>query len=362
MNSDVFAITESCNKLELIKEKISLDLGIDFTDIDAVKSDSSLDAMDYFFTLLFGMMGALLGSSEKVEEFFAKCHDAASETHGDYNIIHKVIGNLFHHKNDHLDIKDTQFMNRNGNPAYGAFHRLLWGHDIFSLGEDNPFKLMINQKGSLLKGIYFAFRHLIADTMSKQGLPIPGSSFLDVVNADGKDSNYLIELSKQLSIDSVGNKKMTQDIFSHMFTIRAQDIAGGALVKIFTEIYFKVRKIDDNLRKAQITFMSYAIDFFGQAIIGAIKQNGVPYVNIPVGSAMMVSFAKFIYLDNKEIKQLTNETNRLIEVNETIILKYELHNELLNISVTEEEYINNLNSCEDNMDVLIDYLKGDKNE
>jgi len=360
MENNVLDITKSCEKLELIKETISSDLGIDFISIDEVKSDSSLDVIDYFFTLLFGMIGAILGSSEKVEEFFAKCHDAASESQGDYKFIHKVVGNLFHHKKDHIDIKDAQFMNRNGNHANVGFHRLLWGHDIFSQGEDNPFKLMINQKGSFLNGILLAFRHLIADTMSKQGLPIPGSSFLDMINEDGKDSNYLIELSKQFSIDSAGNNKMTQDIFSHMFTIRMQDVAGGSLVKILTEIYFKVRKIDDKLRKAQITFMSYAIDFFGQALIGAIKQNGVPYVNIPVGSAMMVSFVKFIYLDNKEINQLTKETNRLIEVNDDIVLIYELHNDLLNHNVSEEDFINELNNCEGNMDILIDFLKVDK--
>ena len=92
----------------------------------------------------------------------------------------------------------------------------------------NPFELMYQQKG--LMGIVQAVRHLLADTMSKQGLPVPGSSHLDTEREGGRPWNRIIDWVQGLSIEAGGDKKMAQEIYSHMFTIRAQDIAAGGLV------------------------------------------------------------------------------------------------------------------------------------
>ncbi len=354
MEDLMLTYNNSIQEMEVITKQIKTDLGFSFEEWDFEKSESSLDAVDYCFTFLFGLLGAFLSTSKKFEKFLAGIHKSASEVPGDYNKIQVMIGNLVHHKKDNID----KMVFRDFTNVDRRFHRLFWGHDIFSTGPDNPFVLMVNQKGSLIKGVLQAFRHLLGDTMSKQGLPMPGSSFFDYTNENGKMRNYIVDICENLSEEAYGHQS-AQKIYEHLFTIRAQDITGGFLVKTLTEVYFKIRKIDDKLRKTQIAFMSYAVNFFTEAIIGMVRQKGIPYINIPVGSAMLVAFAKFCYLDHKEIDKLIKRTNELVEINDEIIMKYELHNELLNTNNSVEEIIDDLERSEDNMDELIDFLKGD---
>lgn len=341
-------------ELEKISQKIHEKLGfeIDFNGIG--QCDSSLDTADYCFTFLFGFIGAVISTNEKLERYLADIHNAASGANGEYDKFQILMGKLLHHDGDFID----KMVRRDGNKTDVRFHRLLWGHDIFNNGEDNPFRLMIEQKGSKFGGILQALRHLVADTMSKQGLPAPGTSSFDYIE-DGKTSNYIIKLATTLSLEAYDNKAMSQEIYSHLFTIRAQDITGGMLAKILTEVYFKVRKIEDKLRKAQMIFMVYAINFFAEAVIGAVRQKGVPYVNIPVGVLMMVAFAKFCYVDSKETYLLIKKTKALTAVTDELVEKYEYHSSLSIGYSSTNEMIESLERSERNMDLLIDFLKGE---
>ena len=193
--------------------------------------------------------------------------------------------------------------------------------------------------------------------MSKQGLPAPGTSAFDYINENEKTSNYIIDLVNNLSIETFDNKSMSQEIYSHLFTIRAQDIAGGAIAKLLTEVYFRVRKIDDKLRKSQIQFMVYAVNFFAEAVIGATKQKGVPYINIPVGTAMLVAFAKFCYFDSKETRQLVKKTNALTIITDELIEKYDYQLSLVSNYDSAEEMLDALEQSDLNMDSLINFLK-----
>ena len=92
------------------------------------------------------------------------------------------------------------------------FHRLLFGHDVLATGKGlipfNPFTLMFEQQG--LAGVLQAARHLIADTMSKQGLPVPGSSFFDIDREDGNPWNKIIDWAQVLSLECCGDKKLQE--------------------------------------------------------------------------------------------------------------------------------------------------------
>lgn len=343
-------------ELNSISKNIENDLRFDIDKQPIEKSESSLDIADYCFTFLFGFIGAIVSTSEQLEKYLAGIHNAASEVDGDCDKFQILMGKLLHHKGDSMD----KMINRDNKAAYIGFHRLLWGHDVLSLDKDNPFLLMINQKGSKLNGVLQALKHLIADTMSKQGLPIPGTSALDYITEEGKRTNYIIDLANNLSIEGFDHKGMSQEIYSHLFTIRAQDIAGGALAKILTEVYFKARKIKNNVRKSQMLFMVYAINFFVEAIIGSIKQNGVPYINISVGTSMMVSFVKFCYFEEKELSAIKKGNNNLFEKTDELVEKYEYHKSISTENNSVDKFYNELLQSNENMNYLIDFLWEDK--
>ncbi len=289
------------------------------TDLSLIeRSESTLDGWDYCYALAVGLAGVAFSTSEASAKYLDEIHKAASGSSGEYDRLQTFLGNLLLHEGDHIDIIERPFKNRNGGNAYCIFHRLLWGHDILSIKEDNPFVLMFQQHG--MSGILQAVRHLLADTTSKQGLPVPGSSFLDVVDENDKTSNYLIKIAQELSDEAFDNKLMAQEVYSHMMTIRAQDVAAGTVVKLLSELYFKLRKITDDLRCTEIKLIAYTVNFLGEAIVGCTRQNGVPYINITLGVTLATTFGKFCYINAKEIQQLTKQTEAIHAQTEEIIL------------------------------------------
>lgn len=287
---------------------------------DIEKSCSILDGWDYCFSIAIGLISPFITTSEELQDYLKEIHNAASEATGDYDYLQKLLGMLLHHKGDPIDQINRKFIKRDKENAYVLFHRLLWGHDIFSIKEDNPFYLMVKKQG--LSGIIQAVQHLLADTTSKQGLPFPGSSYFDFVDENGNLSNYLIGISQELSIETTGCKRYAQEIYSHLFTIRASDILGASSIFVFNSIYFKLRKISDDVRRQQFCLISYSVTFWVQAIIG-IGMRGVPSCNFPVGIAMIKSFvslykASLSKTSNlvKSGEQLEVETDRLIVIAE----------------------------------------------
>jgi len=287
------AITNELNKTVILE---SLDV------TNALKTESSLDAWDYCYAIACGLAGVFISTSEDFGKYLEEIHQAASGNSGEYDKFQSFLGRVFHHEGDHIDLIDGTFKNRNGENAYGLFHRLLWGHDIFSLKSDNPFRIMYEQKG--ISGVLQVVRHLLADTTSKQGLPLPGSSFFDYKNEKNNTSNYLIKIAQNLSNESTGLKNNAQEIYSHMMTIRAQDVTAGVVVKGATDIYFKIRGVNDKIRCLEIQLIAYSVNFLGEAVFGACKQNGIPYINVPLAGMIATTFAKFCYQENKERFQI----------------------------------------------------------
>lgn len=333
---------------------VSLELPTEADIQTILKSDSSLDAWDYCYAIAIGLAGVFIGTNEAFGKYLDDIHKAASGSSGDYDKFQSFLGNLLHHEGDHIDMIERPFKDRNGGNAYCIFHRLLWGHDIFSIQGDNPFVLMFKQKG--LGGILQAVRHLLADTASKQGLPLPGSSFFDTVTEDNKTSNYLIKVAQQLSKESTGLQSNAQDIYSHIFTIRAQDVTAGAVVKLVSELYFKLRKIDDNIRRSEIRLIAYSVNFFGEAVVGCIKQKGVPYINIPLAGAMATSFAQFCYYNDKEVRKLTANTKAIHSQVERIEIEIATSHLALPQLETADDFLEASNQADENVSELLNFF------
>ena len=329
---------------------------INFNEVQTV--ESNLDAWDYCFALAIGLAGVTITSSKMFSKYLNDIHKAASGQKGDFSFFQEFLGDILKHKGDFIDKADKTFKNRFGKNAYGLFHRLLWGHDILAVGKDNPFALMIKQKGWF--GIIQAFRHLLADTMSKQGLPAPGSSFLDYIFTDetGKahESNYLIKIAQSLSEEAFGNKANAQEVYAHLATIRFQDISGGVVVRVLSEAYIRARKIEDKLRCVEIKFIAYAVSFFGEAVVGMIRQKGIPYINIPVATAMTKEFLQFCVIDAAETHKLYKTTDEIIKTDDDIIGKYEKLNQMVPKYISAEDCFESLNQTESNIDNLILFL------
>lgn len=299
--------------------------------IDTVESiPSDIDKLDMAWCLTTTVVSTFITTSRDFAKWLEGIHDAASGKSGNLHVVQKVLGETLHHKGDWMDQYEGQWNTRDAANAYAQFHRLLGGHDVFATGESltphNPFAMMIEQKESILGGVLQATRHLIADTFSSQGLPVPFSSYLDSRTDDGRPWNAIIDIVQELSIETTGNKQQAESIYSHLFTLRAQDFIGGGAALALTNAYILARDINDEMRKTQIRLLSCSLSFFAQAIVGATRQNGVPYVNYPVGAAMAQELAKLLLESNRRTLLLDKRTRYLHEqVQDTVDEHNALH-------------------------------------
>lgn len=316
---------------------------------------SNLDGWDFLFSFLFGLCGTFITTSDQVADYTNQIHICASGGSGG-DLLQRFLGKVFEHKHTWIDIPDGKsfFVNRKGENAYGLFHRLLFGHDVISVKGDNPFALMIKQCGPM-KGIINALRHLIADTMSKQGLPFPGSSYFDFINSNGKVSNYLIKLSNSLSMNALDDGKIIQNqqIYSHLATIRFQDIAGAGIIGGSSFLYFKIRGISNTIRETQFRIIAYGVNFFAQAIVGCMKQAGIPYINLMAGSALLKNVTQLLIISNKETALLKEKTEGILCNGRTIFAEIEKSEKEIGSYQGADQFIKELDSGKQNADQLI---------
>lgn len=328
-------------------------------DVEAELPQADLDMLDVCFSMASGLVGVFVATNDDVAKWLEKVHDAASGNPGDCGVVQQMLGSLLFHKGDALDVyaPEEGFIARNGERTYVMFHRLLFGHDVLATGRGlmpyNPFELMYQQKG--LMGIVQAVRHLLADTMSKQGLPVPGSSHLDTEREGGGPWNRIIDWVQGLSIEAGGDKKMAQEIYSHMFTIRAQDIAAGGLVAFLVGCYAKSRAIEDPVRKAQIELVGTGVAFFGQAALGAVRQKGVPYINNAMAPQLVKAYGGLLAASAKRTKRLEERTEKLCTAADRQIMRHDRISEevaaIVQTPVSDDEASASISS-------LIGYLEG----
>ena len=266
-------------------------------------SPSMLDKYDLLFCFTFGVLGTIINNSQKIDDFLENIHKDSLITNPK-----TFFGKLLRHGGTHMDKVPTpngkKYVNRLAKldkksglyipeGGLGGPHRIMWGHDILSFGPDNPIMLMINQFG-FGKGIIKMFQHLIADTCSTQGLPIPGHSFFDFIfmksNGNKQLGNRLLDFCKKIN-NEVGNSNNGVDnkAFNQFFSIKAQDVMAKGLTFGLCMAYMAARGIKDKLRRTQIQLIATMVNFVGTVVWGIAKY-GVPTVNwIALGSMVKLT-------------------------------------------------------------------------
>ena len=342
------ALAEIENAIEVVATSEELAIQDDF--------EADLDLGDFCMAFASGLANVAITTTEGAEKWLSSIHDAASGKTGEYDLVQKLLGKAFYHKGDALDVfaPGEGFIGRNGEAAYVAFHRLLFGHDPLAIGKGimpyNPFEIMFEQDG--VKGIPKAVRHLVADTMSKQGLPLPGSSYLDT-DLDGRPWNQIIDWVQELSIEAFGNKSEAQAIYSHLFTVRMQDIAGAGLTAALLKAYEKGRGITDPVRIAQLELLGIAIAFFGQAAVGAVKQKGVPYINNVMIPQLAAAYIALLRSSGKRTAMLRAVTYELEGDAEKQIGNHDSLKDTMRIAIPHDEDPRLITSSAED---LIDFL------
>lgn len=326
------------------------DVGIDYEKIvaDAIEQcPSNMDSADLVYGVFVGILSSVFDTNDKVADFLDEIHQVASGAKTDNPLV-EAIGNLLHHSGDWMDGVPTNKVNKSGKPIKGYVnraaqrvagkdpvwdaasmpsssgpHRLFWGHDIFSCHEDNPFAILIKQYG-VGRGILQALRHLVADTCSKQGLPLPGASYFDYIEL-GEDGskhvrNHLLDFCQDYSTEVLGKKQGTfnNDVFNHLFSLRMQDVISSGFVAASISVYGKGKKIEDKTRLCQIRVVGYMAAAYGSAIIGAATHNGIVFINWPAFSALAKNVIQMLHVSYEETEKVIIETERLILEGHTI--------------------------------------------
>lgn len=260
------------------------------------KSSDDIDACDSLTAILIGLAGSALTTSEKLSAFLDDIHTDASLVNPK-----TFIGKLLHHSGD---VIDSATRGRKGFATY--LHRLYGGHDIFSFGHgDNPFVLLCRQYG-IPKGILQTIRHLVADTFSKNGGVLPGSSFLDFTKDDLSIGNLLDEWAKSIAKGSGFNP---QTVYAQLFSIRMQDIGSVAIVDLLLKAY--ERKRFSKIAKSQLRIIALLTMSLGAAAIGMDKHNWIPKVNIPSVAALVSEIGHLFCLDLYDVKKAEERQDEL---------------------------------------------------
>lgn len=331
--NDKSDLINKCQDLEQYIKNQSFDYETELSEA-LIMCPSKMDSFDLLFSIAFGCLGALLDTNEKIQSFLDEIHKTSNSYNPkSNNKIMDVLAKLLKHTGDWIDkvpiVQEdgtviTKSVNRGAQEiADGVWsgktdlpHRIFWGHDIFSLSQDNPFLLEIRQYG-FWKGIIQAIRHLIADTCSKQGLPIPTSSWWDKAGEEGKRSNGLLDFCQRYAEEALGSKQKgaNNKVFNHMFSIHMEDVLSDGLVRAGVWAYSEARSIEDDMRKQQLEIVAYTTNLLGSAVIGFV-QTGIPKINWVSFRRLIKAFFKLIKSSNERIQLLWAKTEALFSETE----------------------------------------------
>jgi hypothetical protein len=220
-------------------------------------------------------------------------------------------------------------------------HRLFFGHDVFSKGPDNPFRILVGQYG-WTRGCIQVGRHLVADTFSKAGLPLPFHSYLDHTK-DGQLTNYLLTWTKYLT---GGNAAEINQYFGRLFSLRAQDIIAQGITWGICKAYLALAHIEDPMRACQTRLLAYSTAFFTNFGKGMLITGGVPYVNWAALVMLVKELVQYWILSKhasgeleRLMRELEDETAHLIAEGELIVQDVEMTGLDLPTYSSQEDYL-----------------------
>ena len=351
--------SEAVKSLEIMQEKLKA-ANIDFEQ-SITKSvqdvPSNLDGYDLAFCLIAGIAGTTINKNESIKKFLISVHEDASTDNPK-----RLLGKLLKHKGDHMDAHPIagKFRDRAGQKIISP-HRIMWGHDILSISKDNPFYLLINQYG-VGRGIIQALKHLVADSCSKGGLPIPTSSWWDYSTGDGKPlGNMLIDFCKKVN-DEVGRSNkgtaFNNPTFNQLFSIQMEDVIAKGLTLALVKAYLVARGIKNEIRITQIHLFSTFVLFFSLFIWDAIR-TGIPKINWIVFLSMIKLTAQLYIKNNWETKELQRITTEIVESNIGLEKRVYLTGEVFITHANPWTYVDEYYEEQRNMRDLIYDLGGD---
>jgi hypothetical protein len=318
MSYELGKYADNCvSDLEVLQESCKNEFSRIDSLLDLQSSDfpSDIKPIDIAFPIIYGTIGSFISTSEDINKFLSQIHNQASSKEPK-----TFLGKIFHHFDDRIDqvLKDGEkiYVKRDGisKPDINS-HRVMFGHDPFSLFHgDNPFDILIQQHG-VLKGILRVFQHLVGDTFSKQGLPIPFHSYFDFYK-DGKLSNRLLEFAKNCARDANESGKEINhgQAFNQLFTIKASDIISTGLTWTLCLIHNKLRGFQDPVQKSQTKIIGFSSQLFSKIIIGYCR-TGVPMISWPTLSALLKQIFTFFRANYSDIKRLEEITDQLVSKN-----------------------------------------------
>ncbi len=327
---------------------------------------------NFVLPVLYGGLSAGFASSDFVNDFLNEIHKMASKTTEPKSVFETMIRSLFGHSGDHIDQfdpgdGDSRFINRMktvledgssiwaGQNAECLAHRLFWGHDIFSMSGDNPFHLLCKQYG-LLKGITQVFRHLLGDTFSKAGLPIPFHSYFDYVKDSGRMGNRLLDFAKSTAAEASGDLT-GYEAFNQMFTIRAADIGTTALNSVACGVHNMIINRNDEAAATQVRAIAYSSQFFSKAAIGAIRSGGVPFISWPTALMAAKEIFNMYQVSYREISALERITAELVPKTDRLeTMVFASGTSLVSYS-NACGYIKELKHSEACMDAMVDFFE-----
>ena len=309
MNSYIKKVYNDLDFLSKQSEEIFMSMNSIEEKIKECTSD--LTIYDCFFCVTAGIIGGLIASAEGIKKYLQKIHDIANTQDNKGDFLQKTLGKIFYHGGDDIDsLINGEFIKRDGSIS-GDLHRLYYGHDILSIKKDNPFYLSIKQYG-IIKGILQTFRHLIADTFSKTGLPLPGSSYFDY-NTDQGLKNLFHVLAIEIKRDS-STTLSHQEVYGELFSLKMQHILSQGLTWALITVYINLKNIESETKKSELKLIGYTSNFLTGMVVNYAKYK-IPLFNWPTFALMIKEFVKLLKLTKQEIEKLTTITDEIVAKN-----------------------------------------------
>jgi hypothetical protein len=258
-------------KADVSLERIAEELGVDKATYDPYGEFDSLTPSDICVAFIAGLSGSL--ASLWLETPLNYLHNVAHGAETTDSWLLKKIVKFLNHPASPMD------------KVMGLKHRLKFGHDLL-----NPFEvwdsLAKQYGGNIGAGLYF-IKHLATDTLSKEGLPLPGHSLF---------RNFL-------------NDHLKYEDYQRYFTIKARDMAGAALVSAILAIYHSFMK--NTQREASIkSYRHYLVNLFAHSVC---LVSGIMLGSLNYGSAFLAGKAtvQLVLCDIRVGKRLDEKLEEL---------------------------------------------------
>jgi len=249
-----------------------------------------------------------------------------------------------------------------GNSGPGQFwHRLKHGHDVLNPFEIDWDKFFAGNEDAnnmaLIKKLLYWLKHLFQDTFSKEGLPLPGSSYF-------RDT---IQKMCEGIAGNAGND--ARNVYKQLFTIKARDTVGTAFVAGAMSLYVlgteqgEKRKFF-NYRYSSLTLGSLIINIcFGLSL--APENASLNYSSI----VATIPYAVTLFKVDQRLKEQIAKRNEIIANNAGVLSSNEseldktlsaineydsrLNEVLQNLELYHTENTELLKSCIDDCNIII---------